>query len=67
MKSREVGKFLSGIAASQVMSHGGLALSGERFDMFGISYDPGLNWAATGFWAFSLVALVYYSWFSKRR
>lgn len=50
---KEVAKFLSGIAASQAVSHGAMAISGTRFSVFGIDYTPELNTTAAVVWGVS--------------
>lgn len=62
MKRKEVAKFFSGFAANQVLTHGAFAIGGIRFTLFGVSYTPALNSAATVVWAIILALLVYYAW-----
>lgn len=62
MSTRELSKFFCGFAASQLVTHGGLALSGARFQMLGMDYDPGLNTAAAAFWAIASVLLYLFAW-----
>ena len=67
MSIREVGKFVAGFAASQVLTHGGMAIDGTRFTLLGIEYTPELNGAAAAFWALLLVLTLYYSWLRRPR
>ena len=67
MGIREVGKFVAGFAASQVLTHGGMAIDGTRFTLLGIEYTPELNGAAAAFWTLLLVLAVYYSWLRRPR
>ena len=65
MSIREVGKFVAGFAASQVLTHGGMAVDGTRFTLLGMEYTPELNSAAAAFWGLLLVLAVYYSWIRR--
>lgn len=62
MTRKEIAKFLSGFAASQVLTHGGLAAAGVQFTLFSISYTPGFNTLAAAVWTIVLIVLVYYAW-----
>lgn len=64
---KEVAKFSSGLAANQVLTHGAMAISGTRFTLFGINYDPGLNTTAAIVWAAVLVVVAYYAWGRQRQ
>jgi hypothetical protein len=66
VKSKEIAKFLSGLAGNQVMTHAALAVGGIRFTLFGIPYTPTLNAVATVVWAVLLALLVYYAWMKKQ-
>lgn len=65
MKRKEIAKFFSGVAANQVLTHGGLAVGDIRFTLFGIPYTPAFNTAAAVVWAIVLIVLVYYAWIKK--
>lgn len=62
MSSREIAKFLSGVAANQVLTHGAMAASGTEFAIFGIRYTQDLNTIAAVAWAIALALLFYYAW-----
>ena len=65
MKRKEIAKFFSGVAANQVLTHGGLAIGGIRFTLFGITYTPAFNTIAAVVWAIVSICLVYYAWINK--
>lgn len=65
MKGRETAKFFTGFAANQVLTHGGLAIGGIQFTLFGIPYTPAVNTVAAVMWAIMLIFLVYYAWIKK--
>jgi hypothetical protein len=65
MKAKEAAKFFSGLAANQVMTHGGLAMGGVQFTLFGIPYTPAFNTGAAIAWAIVLILLVHYAWIKK--
>ncbi|GIW86325.1 MAG: hypothetical protein KatS3mg108_0649 [Isosphaeraceae bacterium] len=65
MKRKEIAKFFSGVAANQVLTHGGLAIGDVRFTLFGISYTPTFNTFAAIVWAIVLLLLIYYAWIKK--
>lgn len=67
MPTKELAKFFCGFSANQVLTHGALALSGARFEVFGISYDPTLNTTAVMAWAVIALLLYYYAWGRRRR
>ena len=67
MRIREIGKFVAGFAASQVLTHGGMAIDGTRFTLLGMEYTPELNSTAAGLWAVLLVLAAYYSWIRRHR
>lgn len=65
MKGKEIAKFLTGVAANQVLTHGALAAGGVRFELFGIVYDRNLNTVGAVFWTVMLALLVYYAWLRR--
>lgn len=65
MKGKEIAKFFSGFAANQVLTHGGLAIGGVQFMLFGIPYTPAFNTTAAIVWAIVLLFLVHYAWIRK--
>ncbi len=65
MRVREVGKFLSGIAADQALTHGVFAAGGHRYTLLGVSFDPQINAAATAAWTVALIALIYFAWLRR--
>ena len=65
MTRKEIAKFFSGFAASQVLTHGALAASGVQFTILGIGYTPGFNTLAAVVWAVVLIVLVHYAWIRK--
>ncbi|MCL4475926.1 MAG: hypothetical protein M1508_06840 [Nitrospirae bacterium] len=65
MKGKETAKFFAGFAANQVLTHGGLAIGGVQFTLFGIPYTPTFNTVAAAVWAIVLLLLVYYAWIKK--
>lgn len=65
MTRKEIAKFLSGFAASQLLTHGALAAGRVQFTIFGIGYTTGFNTLAAVFWAIVLIVLVYYAWVRK--
>lgn len=66
MKGKEIAKFVSGIAANQVVTHGAFAAGGVEFMLFGINYTRGLNTLAAVVWGLIFVLLVYYAWMRQR-
>lgn len=62
MKTKEIAKFLSGMAANQVLTHGAFVAGGVQFEMFGILYDRSLNTMGVVFWSAMLAVLVYHAW-----
>ena len=64
---KEVAKFFSRLAPSQVLihgpwGHGAMAISGTRFSVFGLDYTPELNMVAAVVWAILVVLLANYAW-----
>ena len=62
MAGREIAKFLSGFAASQMLTHGALAASGTEFTLLGIAYTPRFNALAALVWAIMTILLLYWAW-----
>ena len=60
---KDAAKFLAGIGANQMLTHGVLALTGTQFTLFGITYNQQFNTVAALFWAIILLGLSYYAWF----
>lgn len=64
---RELAKFLSGVAAMQVLIHGALASSGELpLTILGVTYTPELNTVAVVVWPIIAILLAYYAWGRRR-
>lgn len=62
MKRNEVAKFVCGFAAAQVLTHGGLAIGGIRFELFGIRYARAFNTVAAIVWSIVSIILAYFAW-----
>ena len=61
---REVAKFVAGIAANQLLTHGAMAVAGTELTMFGIAYTRELNTVAALVWGVLMLFLIYYAWIS---
>lgn len=65
MKMKEFSKFLSGVAASQALTHAALSLSGVQFVMLGITYSQKMNAIAAVVWAVAAALLAYAAWVKR--
>lgn len=65
MNSKEIMKFLSGLAANQALTHGALAAGGVQFTLLGVTYTRQLNTVAAIVWGIVLVLLVHYAWMRR--
>lgn len=59
---REIAKFVAGIAANQLLTHGLMAATGTEFSMLGVAYTQELNTVAAVFWGVLMLLLIYYAW-----
>lgn len=66
MSVREIAKFVSGLAANQLLTHGAMAATDTEFTMLGIAYARELNTIAAAVWGVLMLALIYYAWFRRR-
>ncbi len=64
--SKEIAKFISGMAAMEVLNHSFLALCGILpMDVFGWVVTRAFNLMILGGWSIVLVASFYYAWLHK--
>lgn len=66
MSAREIAKFISGLAANQLLTHGAMAATDTEFTMMGIAYTRELNTVAAAVWGVLMLLLIYYAWFMRR-
>lgn len=59
---KEVAKFLAGVAANQLFTHGAMAATDTEFSMLGVAYTRELNTLATAVWGALMLLLIYYAW-----